>query len=337
MGMDSFIFGVGCSGTTMIYSLLQSIFTRAYGENYYSTYEPFIWDREKFNRPYKKAGSLFGRTSSISVEGIYNHVKTPMFVDSASGDDYIDNEFFRHFTAAFGPGQPQLAKLIRGNGRMAVFRALNPQARFVLVLRNPVDNINCAKYKFSFYGEDFYPSDYPRFCEQLKKGNKLVLDQENANWAQRQAEYCYQMNRAAVDFAVLDKHTKILEYDSFTRDKSSFVMELCDFLETPFSDDYPDQLQRPVGSVTASNVLSQSEYETIFPYDRLYREVCERAGVARGKSAADIQHQYNGKCSAADFDSEHEESATNRLRRVINAQKNQIRQLQRQVKQNNQG
>ena len=335
--MDTFIFGIGCSGTTMIYSLLQSVFTRAYGENYYSTYEPFIWDREKFNRPYKKAGSLFGRTSSISVEGIYNHVKTPMFVDSATSDDQIGNEFFRHFTATHGPGQAHLAKLIRANGRMAVFRALNSQARFVLVVRNPVDNINCAKYKFSFYGEDFYPSDYPRFCEQLKKENKLVLDQENAGWAQKQAEYCYQMNRTAVDFAVLDTNTKILEYDNFIQNRSSSVMELCEFLEVPYNDDYVNQLQWPVGPVTASNVLSQSEYDSILCYDKFYSEVCERAGVARGKSTTDIQHQYNGKCSSTNFDSEHEESATNRLRRVINAQKNQIRQLERQLKQNNQG
>ena len=55
MGTDVFIFGIGCSGTTMTYSLLQSLFTRLYGKNYYSTYEPFIWDREKFNRPYKEA------------------------------------------------------------------------------------------------------------------------------------------------------------------------------------------------------------------------------------------------------------------------------------------
>ena len=331
MGMDVFIFGVGCSGTTMAYSLLQSIFARLYGGDYYSTYEPFIWDREKFNQPYDKTSSLFGRTSSMSVEGVYNHIKTALFVDSASGDDFLRKEFFRHFSSTQGPNQPHLAKLIRGNGRMSIFRALNPQAQFVLMLRNPVDNINCAKYKFSFYGDDFYPSDYPRFCKYLSKMNQLVLDTKNAKWAQRQAEYCYQMNRAAVDFAVSDGNTKILEYNSFIRDKSSSVAELLNCLEIPRRGDYASELERPTGPVTASNVLSQAEYESILYYDDLYTEMCVQARVKRGKSKKEIQKQYDGRCSAKDFDEGFGDSTTNRLRGKIRSQEKQIQQLKLKI------
>jgi len=331
--MDIFVFGIGCSGTTMAYSLLQSVFTSRFGENYYSTYEPFVWDKKKFNRPYEKAGGLFGRTSSMSVEGIYNHVITPMFFDSASSNEYMDNEFFRHFSSTHGPGQPHLAKLIRGNGRMSVFRVLNPQARFLLMVRNPVDNINCAKHKFSFYGEDFYPSDYPRFCEELNKEKKLVLDEKNSDWAQKQAEYCSQMNRAAVEFAVSDTNTIILEYDSFTQHKSSSVMELLEFLGIPFSDNYVTEVQQPSGPVTASNTLSQSEYESILCYDDLYTEICERAGVTRGKSKTDIKTQYDGKCGAKDLVTEHEGSTTNRLRRIVRDQNRQIYHLKKQLAQ----
>jgi len=126
IAMDIFVFGIGCSGTTMTYSLLQNIFARLYGENYHSSYEPFLWDKEKFNLPYKKASNLFSKTSSLSVEGIYNHVKTPLFVDAAAKNKYLDNKFFKHFSSMHGPGMPHLAKLIRGNGRMPIFRALNP-------------------------------------------------------------------------------------------------------------------------------------------------------------------------------------------------------------------
>lgn len=340
MSKDVFIFGIGCSGTTMIYSLLQSIFSRRYGGNYYSTYEPFIWDREKFNRPYEKAIGLFGRTSSMSVEGIYNHIKTPMFVRSASSEDYLGNEFFRHFSAGQRPSQPHLAKLIRGNGRMPVFRALNPQARFLLVVRNPVDNINCSKHKFSFYGEDFYPSDYPRFCEQLNQERKLILDEKNVGWVQKQAEYCYQMNRAAIDFAVSDTNTKILEYDHFIRNKSSSLIELFDFMEIPISYDNVNELQQPTGPVTGSNTLSQAEYESILLYENLYNKMCELAGVSIGKSTMEIRAQYDGECSADDLDPEHMESTTNRLRLAIRNQENQIRQLEKllaQVRHSNPG
>lgn len=324
MAMDVFIFGVGCSGTTMTYSLLQGIFSEIYEADYYSTYEPFIWDKKKFNIPYEQAADLFGKTASISVEGIYHHSMTPMFTGKVSRRFYKKNEFFRHFSASHGPHQPHLAKLIRGNGRMSIFRAINPKARFLLVLRNPVDNINCAKHKFSFFGEDFYPSDYPRFCQQVKKESGLVLDEEESNWAQRQAEYCYQMNRAALEFAIQDKHTYIIEYDAFIRDMPAAVNGLCDFLDTPVLGEYTDKLQQPTGPVTASNALSQAEYESIMSYDRLYSDLCEQAGVVRGKDTAAIHAQYDGNCDAIDLDTRHEGLTTNRLRRVIRVQEKRL-------------
>ena len=83
----------------MTYDLLQSIFERKYGTSYFSSYEPYIWNREKFNCPYKDAASLFGRTSSLSIEGIHSHVTTPMFVDNALCDKHQYDEFLQHFTA----------------------------------------------------------------------------------------------------------------------------------------------------------------------------------------------------------------------------------------------
>ena len=327
--MDAFIFGIGCSGTTMIYSLLQSIYSKLYQDDYYSTYEPFIWDKEKFNLPYEKYIGLFGKINSISIEGIYNHLNTPMFVDKQSSADYKDSAFFRHFSPTQGPGQPHLAKFIRANGRMALLRALNPRARFLLVIRNPVDNINCVKHKFSFFGEDFHPSDFPRFCEQLQQEKKLVLNQKNAGWAQRQAEYCYQMNRVALQFAASDKNTRVLEYDSFTQNLQAAVLEVCKFLNTPFSDHYVEGLQRPVGPTTTSRALSQSEYEAILRYDNLYSSLCEQSGVRRGKDTNDIRVRYDGKCSSSDLDTAYEGLTTNRLRNIIRVKDNSIRQLKK--------
>ncbi len=337
MSADVFVFGTGCSGTTMLYSLLQSIFGNLYGSDYYSTYEPFIWDKEKFNRPYKQAGSLFGKTSSTSIAGMHNHLKTPLFVHSADRDEYINNDFFRHFSASAGPGQPHLAKFIRANGRMSIFRALNPQARFVLMLRSPVSNINCAKHKFAFYGEDFYPSDYPRFCRQLTLENKLILTPDAANWAQKQAEYCYQMNRAAIEFAVADSNTMILEYDRFAQDKPASLAGLCEFLKTPVADGYVEQLNQPSGPVSSWIKLSQAEYEAVWPYEERYTRACTEADLVRGQSVDAVQQMYNGKCSSSDFDPETEAFTSNRLRRIIRKQNDQIHQLERRLRDIEQG
>ncbi len=329
--MDTFVFGVGCSGTTMIYSLLQTVYARLYDENYISSYEPFIWDREKFNCPYQKAVKYFGRTSSLSIEGIYNHVKTPLFINSADKEGYINNEFFRYFSATQRASRPHLAKFIRANGRMSVFRALNPEAKMLLIIRNPVDNVNCAKYKFSFYGADFHPSDYPRLCEQLAAENKLILDKEKSQWGQRQAEYCHQMNTAAVEFARVDGNTKIIEYDCFIQDKATAVIEVCDFLGVINRLGLTEQLGRVTGPMTGSITLSQPEYEAILPYDLLYTRLTERAGVIRGLSTKNIQNHYGGNCASDDLDPAHMESTTNRLRQIIRLQKSKLRKFENGV------
>jgi len=135
------------------------------------------------------------------------------------------------------------------------------------------------------------------------------------------------MNQAAIDFAVADTNTKILEYDSFIHNKPSSVLELCDFLEIPFADDYINELQKPTGPVSATNNLSQTEYESILSYNDLYNDMCERAGVTIGKGVTEIHAQYDGKSSKEDFNPDHQGSTTNRLRNVIRAQNNQIQHL----------
>lgn len=323
--MDAFIFGVGCSGTTMSYNLLQGVFTNLYGENYFSSYEPFIWDKDKFNIPYKDASALFGRTSSLSVEGIYFHTQTPMFITGDFNKNLINNKFFNRFSSISNFNPPHLVKFIRGNGRMPLFRKLNPEAKFLLMLRNPMDNINCAKYKFSFYGEDFYPSDYPRFCEELE--DHLFMKKEVSCWAQRQAEYCYQMNRAALEFAVADENTLIFEYDEFIKNKRVSLSKLCKLLNIPFNPSLLKALETQTGPSTGNISLSQAEFEAIFPYSILYKKLCKKMGIRTGKRIAEIERKYNGKCTEDNLNTDYIESTTNPLRHIIRRQKRQIAKL----------
>lgn len=325
--MDVFIFGVARSGTTMLYSLCQRIFGQLYGEGFRSSYEPFIWDRDQFNAPYEDTRQLFGKTGALSVEGIYNHVKTPLFVPAASAEQYLSNEFYRYFSASAGH-PPHVAKLIRGNGRMAIFRALNPGAGLVLVVRNPVDVVNSVKHKFSLYGEDFYPSDLPRFRKQL--GSRLVMNAE-AGWAQQQAEYCYQMNRAALEFAHGDPKTFVIEYDHFTRNKLEKAGELCGFLGLGLTEDAARSLGSPTGPVTTKPQLSQSEFESILAYDDLHTGLCGRYGVSRGRSREELITKYDGNCTARDYDIRYQDFTTNRLRRIIMQKSVRIRELEQQL------
>ena len=182
-----------------------------------------------------------------------------------------------------------------------------------------IDNVNCAKNKFSFFGEDFYPSDYPRFCEQLERENQLHITSRDILWAQKLAEYCYQMNRATLHFTATDNLTRILEYDAFNSDKIASVRGLCDFLDLPCSDDLAEELRQPTGPVTTSLSLSQSEHEDILPYDNKYDALCEKYGLIRGKSLGEITGRYEGNCTKLELNLEQVESTTNWLRYVNRA------------------
>ena len=330
--MDVFIFGVGRSGTTMLYSLCQSIYHHLYGDAYISSYEPYIWNPHLFNAPYDQTRKLFGKTSSISIEGIYTHLQTPMFVKeeplpNTLNDVSLNDVFYDRFSEHSENTAPHLVKFIRANGRMNLFRRLNPKAKFILMIRNPVDLVNSVKHKFSFYGDDFYPSDFPRFCKELKEANLLTIDEERATWAEKQAEYCTQMNRAAIDFALSDTNTLIFEYDNFNFDKSASVERLCQFLKVPFEADFDEKVSSPTGPVTSSITLSEQEFISIVRFDASHDELCDRVGISRTKSSLDISHRYKGKCNNIDYDPSLDGLTTNPLRRMVRQKDHQLREL----------
>ncbi len=327
--MDVFVFGVGRSGTTMAYVLIQEILRDACGGAVLSSYEPFIWNAEVFDDFYESTKSLFGRTSSLDIEGIHRHLSMRMFVEKVRSTDHRDHAFFRRFSPERPGGGSHVAKLIRANGRMAVFRDLNPAAKFVLMVRNPVDNVNSVKHKFSYFGDDFYPSDFHRFCDEL--GDKLLLDPETATWAEKQAEYSFQMSRAALEFAEGDSQSLVFEYDRFVRTQRESVAKLCDHLGVEFRDAYLNQLDSPVGSMTPRIALSEVEYRSIAHYEDRYQELCDRFDLDRPVGPEDVHRHYRGHCDAECLDPQYDGLTTNRLRNVIRDKDEAIKLLRDQV------
>lgn len=323
--MDVFVFGVGRSGTTMMYRLVQQAYLQKFGSDFMSTYEPFIWNRELFNDLYENVGALFGKTASLSIEGIYHHLSLPLFLKASVGEHISKNKFFNHFSARTSFAKPHVAKLIRANGRMALFRQLNPSAKFILILRNPVDVLNSVKHKFSFFGDDFYPSDYPRFCHEL--GDRLIRQPPEATWAMRNAEYVYQMNLAAVEFGVGDRNTRIVEYDSHIANLPESAAELCDFLGLGFNEAVSKAATTPKGPVTPSVSLSQNEFDQTLEYGKLHLKMCEKFRLETPLTIDRLAQRYEGHYNQPDMDTSYEGLVTNQLRRVIMKQQEEIGQL----------
>ncbi|MCP4213180.1 MAG: sulfotransferase, partial [bacterium] len=158
------ILGVGRSGTTALYSLLQGVLAEESGGigNVDCVYEPFLWDRQVFNDFYANVTGKFKYIDSLSVEGLYHHLKLPLFIRETR--PYMDNEYLRSIfaphgiespshgegtpshgegtpshgegTPSHGEERPLLAKLIRGCGRFLLLNELCPQCKFIYIIRN---------------------------------------------------------------------------------------------------------------------------------------------------------------------------------------------------------
>lgn len=315
-GNDVFVVGVGRSGTTLVYRTLQQIFSGLHGEDYASTYEPLIWNHELFDRPYEDCAPLFGKTASLSAEGIYLHQKIPLFIEQPEPiETYLWSPVIRHISALHGPGKPHLAKFIRMSGRLPLLRKLNARAKIVIVVRNPLDLVNSVKFKFSYFGDDFYSSDFARFCRERE--GKLLLDPENNSWAQRQAEYAYQMSCASLAFAASDKQTLVIDYDQLNAGEFSLAAKLCKFLGLETTEDAVVRSRQKRGPTTQSVQLQPSEFEQIKPYLSAYTRIDPDVVISNERLQRQIAMKYAAPFSGVALDESLEGLTTNRLRAML--------------------
>ena len=88
------IFGVGRSGTTALYVLLQHIMLNTCKGPIDFVYEPFLRDKDTFNGKYHDVVENSGYVDSLSFEGIFNHLSLPLFIDNPAV--YRDNLFLHN-------------------------------------------------------------------------------------------------------------------------------------------------------------------------------------------------------------------------------------------------
>jgi hypothetical protein len=132
--MNVIIFGVGRSGTTAVYSILQEILTDNFNNAVDFVYEPFLREKEYFNGKYSDVAINAQYIDSFSFEGIYNHILLPLFIKNV--DQFYPNDYLKNVLSSQNNIEVILAKFIRANGRFILLDKIIPECKFIFLIRN---------------------------------------------------------------------------------------------------------------------------------------------------------------------------------------------------------
>ncbi len=257
-----------------------------------SWYEPFLWDKNVFNRDFNLVRQAFGQMDSISVEGIYQHQKLPLFIDSPG--PFLPN---RYLDELFLPGQDDrhlVAKFIRANGRIRLLNAACQGILFVFIIRNPVDSVNSIMGRFSYFGGEFHHDDYPRFLEGIRH-RYPVPDPATGDPGdmERELMFWYYMNRYALETFALE-HIPVYRicYEDFLARPGRVLQGLTEFLGYPYHEKYLSLAGEKVGTVTAGPELTQGELSLMKPYWERYLGLIRDFDADRVPDLSEITGRY---------------------------------------------
>jgi hypothetical protein len=263
----SIISAVGRSGTTVIHNLLLEIYSDLYGEDYDQLYEPFLWDSAAL-RDYPRITereALFGDMDSVSAEGVYYHTLLPLFIDDIDAV-HVPVPLKKYLLE--NSKRPLVAKFIRANGRLPLLDQLYRDARFIVLIRNPLDVANSVVTRFSFFGEENHKSDFPRFRQDIERvfGIKIPADAVHLPAAYKAALWCHFMNLFVVRHAQGKPNYLTIVYEAFRGNSEATARDICTHLGVPYKDSYGLATSSPVGRTsTGQPNLTKSDVDSIMP------------------------------------------------------------------------
>lgn len=262
--MKVVILGVGRSGTTALYRLLQDILKEKYDDVDF-VYEPFLWDYKKLNDMYENIVEKFNYTDSISIEGSYENKKLPLFIEKNELNNYTNNDYLN----CMFKSENILAKFIRANGRINLIKEMFPDAKIILITRNPIDTINSSSELFSYYGSEFFESDYERFKNEVLDiyGDSI----STVSPIEKEVYYWYYMNKFALE-SFDEKSMLKLTHESFIFDKEKTITSILDYLEIKDINiaKYIDNSKKIVGPKTKNINITENEFHILKKFNTRY-------------------------------------------------------------------
>jgi glycosyltransferase involved in cell wall biosynthesis len=265
--------GVGRSGTTAMYVAMQHL-ARAQGHDFQCRYEPYLWGPPTWSTNFREAASRFTSTTSINPVGLATHLTTPLFLRHAPHPEHS-----RFVSTIFPRNISVLAKVIRACGRLDDYLRYDEDLKIVHVMRNPLDSVNSILGLFSFFGDEFHPSDKSRFYDEI--GLDVDRQARLCHEAQASVDWWYFMNEAALETAGrFPDRILVVPYETFTAAPSATFEGIASFLGGSIDGVADIDLDRPGGPVTKKVNLKSQDIETLREYhDWYFAEIADLSSV----------------------------------------------------------
>jgi len=304
------ILGVGRSGTSALYSIIQKMAEDQLDGEVESIYEPFLRDQTLCGGDINELSirANFKYIDSLSLEGMYNHSILPMLIKHPK--QYKDNVFLNklygrqkqkgalHFWQKKQDNKKhRLVKYIRANGRYHLLNEVEPDAKSIFIIRNPFDVGNSVKRMFSFYGGEFHKDDQRRFIDEVNNVYGTNYEKETfENYLDEQLFYWYYMNRFALEsFETSKKKPLVVCYEMYVSDRKHILENICDHLAFNFDEKYISTAASVVGPKTKQKTLSTSEYKVADKYLTKYFHLLDTHHIPYGFSKEDVVKPYVAK------------------------------------------
>ncbi|MCK5059213.1 MAG: sulfotransferase [Candidatus Aminicenantes bacterium] len=273
------ILGVGRSGTTALYCLIQEMMIDHYGENIDFIYEPFLWDKAAFNGKHVDVIGHFKKMDSISFEGIYFHQKLPLFIKNPG--KYKKNEYLKNIFFNRDSSRHVLIKFIRANGRFLLLNKICGNCKFIFITRNPLDVINSAIIRFSLLGSEYHRDDFKRLISEINLiyGTNYKSEKVNTQ-VEKEVLYWFYMNKFALDsFRKIKEKPLIICHEDYVSRRECWVDTICSFLDLPRKDRYYDFSKKRGGSKTGRVTLDKHEFKLLAGYIEKYKELLKNEKI----------------------------------------------------------
>ena len=289
------ILGVGKSGTTVLYSILQEIFSDLYVENVSFIYEPFLWGELTWNKRLREIGPRLSEMSSFSIEGMYQHQELPLFITDPG--KYNDNRYLKQIFNTSDKNSHVLLKFIRACGRFPLLRQICPRCIFIFIIRNPLDVINSVLNRFSFFGGDYHKDDFSKFVREVNDIFKANINPgDTTNRVRKEVAYWYYMNRFILEqFSLLPDPPFIICYEDFAADKKNILEKMCKYLNVEYNEKYYEISQKRAGPVSRYINLSLEDFEILKKYLQDYPNLLKEFNISNSFCLQHILSKYENK------------------------------------------